>query len=54
MARPTLMGRLAAFGTRSAVRFAFWRAAREARREVRRQDEQVFRGFIQINLIRSH
>ena len=52
------MGSLAAFGVRRMVHFAQWRALVQARREARtapaRPSEQVFRGFIQINMIRPH
>lgn len=62
--RRTWAGALAAFGTRRVVRFAQWRARREARaaleqgssrlaaRLAARPSDQLFRGFIQINLIR--
>ena len=48
------MGRLAAFGTRNAVRFAAWRARREARalEHAPKSRDPVYRGFVQINLIR--
>jgi len=46
------MGRAAAFGARNAARLAFWRARRETRATDARPMEPVFRGFIQINLIR--
>jgi hypothetical protein len=51
--RRTMMGSLAAFGTRRMIDFAHWRARREVRAQMRPSD-QVFRGFIQINLIRLH
>jgi hypothetical protein len=51
-ARRSLVGRAAAFGARNAARLAFWRARREARATDARPMEPVFRGFIQINLIR--
>jgi hypothetical protein len=50
--RRTLGGALAAFGTRRLVRFAAWRARRESRKTAVRPSDQVFRGFVQINLIR--
>jgi hypothetical protein len=46
-------GRVAAFATRRAVAFAQWRARREVQAELARPRDQVFRGVIQINLIRS-
>jgi hypothetical protein len=49
--RRTMLGALAAFGSRRMLGFARWRALREARAQMR-PSEQVFRGFIQINLIR--
>jgi hypothetical protein len=49
--RRTMMGSLAAFGSRRMLDFARWRARREARVQMRPSD-QVFRGFIQINVIR--
>lgn len=55
--RSSLVGSLAAFGTRRMIHFAQWRARREARAQLARgpadAPDQVFRGFIQINLIRS-
>jgi hypothetical protein len=44
---------MAAFATRRAVRFVQWRARREVQTELARPCQpQVFRGFVQINLIR--
>lgn len=52
----SLASSLAAFGTRRMVHFAQWRARREARAELAHGPagarDQVFRGLIQINLIR--
>jgi len=49
--RRTMLGSIAAFGARRMLDFGRWRARREARAELRPSD-QVFRGFIQINVIR--
>ena len=45
---------MAAFGTRTLVRFAQWRGRKDAKRELRHGGggPPVFRGFIQINLVR--
>jgi hypothetical protein len=51
--RRTLRGALAAFGVRRLVGFARWRARREAWAVVGRPSAQVFRGFVQINLIQA-
>ncbi|WP_309089601.1 hypothetical protein [Phenylobacterium sp.] len=47
------MARIGAFGMRRALAFAEWRARREIQAELRRPRSQVYRGFIQINLIRT-
>jgi hypothetical protein len=50
---------MAAFGTRNLVRFAQWRGRRSAERDLKAEARArpgaspVFRGFIQINLIKS-
>jgi hypothetical protein len=36
------------------VRFAHWRGRREAEAALARSGDNVFRGFVQINLIRPH
>jgi hypothetical protein len=41
-----------AFGARTAARFVVWRARREARAVAGPTRPHLFRGFIQINLIR--
>jgi len=46
------MTRVGAFGMRRALAFAEWRARREIQAELRRPRSQVYRGFVQINLIR--
>jgi hypothetical protein len=51
--RRTLLGALAAFGARRVMGVARWRARREIRAQMK-PSGQVFRGFIQINLIRLH
>jgi hypothetical protein len=51
--RRSMLGSLAAFGARRMLGVARWRARREVQAQMRRS-EQVFRGFIQINLIRVH
>lgn len=38
---------------RRALAFAEWRARREIQAELRRPHTQLYRGFIQINVIRS-
>jgi hypothetical protein len=48
--RRTLWGSLAAFGTRRMVRYAQWRARRDG--PPPRPSDQMFRGFVQINVIR--
>jgi hypothetical protein len=52
--RRGLAGALAAFAARRLAGFAAWRARAAARRAGRsgRPSDQVFRGFVQINLIR--
>lgn len=50
--RRSILGSLAAFGARRMVRFAQWRA-RRAIRATAEPSDQVFRGFVQINLIRQ-
>jgi hypothetical protein len=50
--RRTWTGRLAASGTRRLIGFARWRGRRDAKAALSRPNDQVFRGFIQINLIR--
>jgi hypothetical protein len=50
--RRTWTGRLAAFGTRRLIGFARWRGRRDVQAALSRPSDQVFRGFIQINLIR--
>ena len=52
--RPTLSGRLAAFGTRNLVRIAHWRGRRDDAAQARNPQDQTFRGFVQINIIRPH
>jgi hypothetical protein len=45
---------MGAFGLRRAVAFAEWRARREIQAELRRPRSHIYRGFVQINLIRNH
>jgi hypothetical protein len=40
--------------TRGLVRIAQWRGRRQAQADLARSNGQVFRGLIQINLIRPH
>lgn len=51
--RPTLLDSLGAFGARRALAFAEWRARREIQAELRRRRTQLYRAFVQINVIRS-
>jgi hypothetical protein len=36
------------------MRFAYWRGRKEAEAALVRSTDHVFRGFVQINLIRPH
>ncbi|MDB5444997.1 MAG: hypothetical protein JWQ97_314 [Phenylobacterium sp.] len=51
--RDSLGSKLAAVGVRGLVRLAHWRGRKDAEKALRRSRTPAFRGFIQINLVRS-